>query len=116
MNFNKYVLVMFAFAGIMTVMMGTIGTSHAQENQTSATTPSTDNQTSAIAPSTGNQTSTDTNSTTTAATSQNTSSPSSASSDNGASASTSNATPTNKTGAGGMLDKILGMLHLGGNK
>ena len=47
MNFNKYALAMFAFAGIMTVMIGGIGTSSAQENQTSAGTMGTDNQTSA---------------------------------------------------------------------
>ena len=47
MNFNKYALAMFAFAGIMTVMIGGIGTSSAQENQTSAGAMGTDNQTSA---------------------------------------------------------------------
>ncbi len=38
MNFNKYALVMFAIAGIMTIMFGAIGTSSAQDNQTSAGT------------------------------------------------------------------------------
>ena len=47
MNFNKYALVMFAIAGMMTIMIGAIGTSSAQDNQTSAGTTGTDNQTSA---------------------------------------------------------------------
>ena len=47
MNFNKYALVMFAIAGFMTIMIGAIGTSSAQDNQTSAGTTGTDNQTSA---------------------------------------------------------------------
>jgi hypothetical protein len=53
MNFNKYALVMFAIAGIMTIMFGAIGTSSAQDNQTSAGTTGTDNQTSAGANASG---------------------------------------------------------------
>jgi hypothetical protein len=101
MNFNKYALAMFAFAGVLTIMIGTIGTSSAQDNQTSAGTTGTDNQTSAGTTGTDNQTSAGTTGT-----------------DNQTSAGTSASgqTTDNKTGAGGMLEKFLGMLHLGGNK
>ncbi len=60
MNFNKYALVMFAFVGVVSIMMGISSSSYAQENQTS-TSPSmgSSNQTS-TSPSMGssNQTST----------------------------------------------------------
>jgi cytoskeletal protein RodZ len=47
MNFNKYALVMFAFVGVVSIMMGISSSSYAQENQTS-TSPSmgSSNQTS----------------------------------------------------------------------
>jgi hypothetical protein len=87
MNFNKYALAMFAFAGIMTVMIGGIGTSSAQENQTSAGTMGTDNQTSAGTMGTDNQTSAGTNA--------------------------SGQTSDNQTS---IVDKLLKMLGMGGNK
>ncbi len=87
MNFNKYALVMFAFAGIMTVMIGAIGTSSAQENQTSAGTMGTDNQTSAGTMGTDNQTSAGTNA--------------------------SGQTSGNQTG---FMDQLLKMFGMGGNK
>ena len=109
MNFNKYALAMFAFAGIMTVMIGGIGTSSAQENQTSAGTMApitkhllapwapitkhllallgTDNQTSAGTMGTDNQTSAGTNA--------------------------SGQTSDNQTS---IVDKLLKMLGMGGNK
>jgi hypothetical protein len=87
MNFNKYALVMFALAGIMTFMIGAIGTSSAQENQTSAGTMGTDNQTSAGTMGTDNQTSAGTNA--------------------------SGQTSDNQTG---FMDKLLKMFGMGGNK
>jgi hypothetical protein len=98
MNFNKYALAMFAFAGIMTVMIGGIGTSSAQENQTSAGTMGTDNQTSAGTMGTDNQTSAGTMGT-----------------DNQTSAGTnaSGQTSDNQTS---IVDKLLKMLGMGGNK
>jgi hypothetical protein len=98
MNFNKYALVMFAFAGIMTVMIGAIGTSSAQENQTSAGTMGTDNQTSAGTMGTDNQTSAGTMGT-----------------DNQTSAGTnaSGQTSGNQTG---FMDQLLKMFGMGGNK
>jgi hypothetical protein len=87
MNFNKYALVMFAIAGIMTIMFGAIGTSSAQDNQTSAGTTGTDNQTSAGTTGTDNQTS--------------------------AGANASGQTSANHTG---FMDKLLKMFGMGGNK
>jgi hypothetical protein len=87
MNFNKYALVMFAIAGIMTIMIGAIGTSSAQDNQTSAGTTGTDNQTSAGTTGTDNQTSAGTNA--------------------------SGQTSDNQTG---FMDKLLKMFGMGGNK
>ena len=87
MNFNKYALVMFAIAGIMTIMFGAIGTSSAQEYQTSAGTTGTDNQTSAGTTGTDNQTSAGTNA--------------------------SGQTSANHTG---FMDKLLKMFGMGGNK
>ena len=87
MNFNKYALVMFAIAGIMTIMFGAIGTSSAQDNQTSAGTTGTDNQTSAGTTGTDNQTSAGTNA--------------------------SGQTSDNQTG---FMDKLLKMFGMGGNK
>jgi hypothetical protein len=98
MNFNKYALVMFAIAGIMTIMFGAIGTSSAQDNQTSAGTTGTDNQTSAGTTGTDNQTSAGTTGT-----------------DNQTSAGTnaSGQTSDNQTG---FMDKLLKMFGMGGNK
>ena len=79
---------MFAFAGIMTVMIGAIGTSSAQENQTSAGTMGTDNKTSAGTMGTDNQTSAGT-------------------------MGTDNQTSGNKTG---FMDQLLKMFGMGGNK
>jgi hypothetical protein len=87
MNFNKYALVMFAIVGIMTIMIGAIGTSSAQDNQTSAGTTGTDNQTSAGTTGTDNQTSAGTNA--------------------------SGQTSANHTG---FMDKLLKMFGMGGNK
>jgi hypothetical protein len=109
MNFNKYALAMFAFAGIMTVMIGGIGTSSAQENQTSAGTMGTDNQTSAGTMGTDNQTSAGTMGT------DNQTSAGTMGTDNQTSAGTnaSGQTSDNQTS---IVDKLLKMLGMGGNK
>jgi hypothetical protein len=98
MNFNKYALAMFAFAGIMTVMIGGIGTSSAQENQTSAGTMGTDNQTSAGTMGTDNQTSAGTMGT---------------ANQTSAGTNASGQTSDNQTS---IVDKLLKMLGMGGNK
>jgi hypothetical protein len=98
MNFNKYALVMFAIAGIMTIMIGPIGTSSAQDNQTSAGTTGTDNQTSAGTTGTDNQTSAGTTGT-----------------DNQTSAGT-NASGQTSANHTGFMDKLLKMFGMGGNK
>jgi hypothetical protein len=98
MNFNKYALVMFAIAGVMTIMIGAIGTSSAQDNQTSAGTTGTDNQTSAGTTGTDNQTSAGTTGT-----------------DNQTSAGT-NASGQTSANHTGFMDKLLKMFGMGGNK
>jgi hypothetical protein len=112
MNFNKYALVMFAFVGVVSIMMGLSSSSYAQENQTS-TTPSTgsSNQTSTT-PSTGssNQTSiTSSNPTTPTADKNNSSSMSSANS------ASPHAISKNASGPMDMI-KNLFKSFMGGNK
>jgi hypothetical protein len=114
MNFNKYALVMFAFVGVVSIMMGISSSSYAQTNQTSTTSPSmgSSNQTS-TSPSMGssNQTSIASSNPTTPTADKNnsTSTPSS----------TSNTSPqaTSKNASGPMdMIKNLFKSFMGGNK
>jgi hypothetical protein len=109
MNFNKYALVMFAIAGVMTIMIGAIGTSSAQDNQTSAGTTGTDNQTSAGTTGTDNQTSAGTTGT------DNQTSAGTTGTDNQTSAGT-NASGQTSANHTGFMDKLLKMFGMGGNK
>ncbi len=124
MNLNKYALVMIAFVGIISVMMGTISSSYAQSNQTMIT-PKLDNKTSA--PASTNPAKTSTNATnpaktSTNATTGNTSSSSLAANHNAPVSNTykttsaQNNSTTNK--AGGPLDMIKNLFKsfTGGNK
>ena len=108
MNFNKYALVMFAFASVISIMMGTSGSSSfAQENLTSSASQGADNLTSSTA---------GTNSTT----SDSSSSPLPTTNDSSAVSSAGNNAGQNDSAqsAGGPLDMIKKMFSslMGGNK
>ncbi len=122
MNFNKYALVMFAFVGVISVMMGTVSSSYAQANQT-MTTPNTNTSGTPSTPTTGNQTSTSasTNPTTTStsAADKNNSSSLPSAHNTTTSAGTYNTSPQNTTQkSSGPMDMIKNLFKsfMGGNK